>query len=409
MKPQLRRAHRDTQKSPFKLLQGPIDRKKALVMTGLILLFLLFFGVARLASLYSHINTGTHARSKPIPKAQKVFNILAMGYGGPGHDGAYLTDTMMFMSIDTQNKRVTVVSIPRDIWVEIPTQGEAQPFMRKINSVYQTGLFKKNYPAVPDKYAGDQGASELIKEVVGSIMGKNIDAYVAIDFDGFKKAVDTLGGVDVNVERSFTDVEYPIDGHEADLCGIEPTDIKAFEEKEGIATESPVLAYPCRYETLRFNAGLQKMDGQTALKFVRSRHSPEDGGDFNRARRQQVFLEAVKDKVLNIGFIPKISPLMADLEDSIRTDVSPELMQKLLKEAPSVKSYSIRQIVLTTDNYLQHDISDDGQYILISKNGQGNWALFHKDLDLYLSGVTPTPSPQVITPTIKMPINKLSQ
>ena len=94
-------------------------------------------------------------RSNPIPKEQKVFNILAMGYGGPGHDGAYLTDTMMFTSIDTEHKRVTVVSIPRDIWVEIPTEGESEPFMRKINSVYQTGLFKKNYPAVPTKYAGD--------------------------------------------------------------------------------------------------------------------------------------------------------------------------------------------------------------------------------------------------------------
>ena len=402
MKPPLRRADRDARKSPFQAMQGPIDRKKALIMTGLVLLFLLFFGVARLMSLYSRINTGTQAQSKPIPKEQKVFNILAMGYGGPGHDGAYLTDTMMFTSIDTEHKRVTIVSIPRDIWVEIPTEGESEPFMRKINSVYQTGLFKKNYPAVLDKYAGDQGASELVKEIVGEIMGKQIDAYVAIDFDGFKKVVDTLGGVDVNVERSFTDVEYPIDGHETDLCGIELTDIESFEEKESIATESPVLAYPCRYETLTFTAGMQRMDGETALKFVRSRHSPQDGGDFNRARRQQVFLEAVQDKVLSIGFIPKISPLMRDLEDSIRTDISPELMQKLLKEAPSVKSYTIRQIVLTTDNYLEHDISSDGQYILVSKGGQDNWSLFHKDLDLYLSGVTPTPSPLLLTPIIKI-------
>jgi len=395
MKPQLKRADRDASKGLKKTHPMQLDKKKTMIGVGLIALFLLIFGIARLNSLFSSISTGKNLTSKPIPKTQKVFNILAMGYGGPGHDGAYLTDTMMFMSIDTQNKRVTIVSIPRDIWVEIPTVGEDQPFMRKINSVYQTGLFKKNYPAVPQKYAGDQGASELVKEIVGKITGKPIDAYIAIDFDGFKKAVDTLGGVDVKVERTFTDVEYPLDGHESDLCGIEATDSAAFEAKENIATESPVLAYPCRYETLNFSAGLQKMDGATALKFVRSRHSPEDGGDFNRARRQQIFLEAVRDRVLSIGFIPKISPLLNDLEESIRTDISSELMKKLLKEAPSVKDYTTRQIVLTTDNYLSHDVSDDGQYILVSKSGANNWSLLQKDLELYLKGITPTPSPLV--------------
>lgn len=398
MKPQLKRADRDAHKGFSKKLGKSFDRKKTLTIIGLVVVFLLIFGLARLNSLFTNISTGQNTKSKPIPKEQKVFNILAMGYGGPGHDGAYLTDTMMFMSIDTQNKRVTIISIPRDIWVEIPTEGEAEPFMRKINSVYQTGLFKENYPAVPKKYAGEQGASELIKEVVGEITGKPIDAYLAIDFDGFKKAVDTLGGVDVKVERTFTDVEYPLDGHESDLCGIEATDSAAFEAKENIATESPVLAYPCRYETLNFSAGLQKMDGETALKYVRSRHSAQDGGDFNRARRQQVFLEAVRDKVLSIGFIPKISPLLNDLEESVRTDISPELMKKLLKEAPDVKNYTTRQIVLTTDNYLMHDISDDGQYILVSKSGADNWTLLQKDLELYLKGITPTPSP-VVSPS----------
>ena len=210
MKPQLKRADRDARKTPLDALTGGPNRKKNLIILGLIVLFLIFFGAARLINLYSHINTGTRTQSNPIPKEQKVFNILAMGYGGPGHDGAYLTDTMMFTSIDTEHKRVTVVSIPRDIWVEIPTEGESEPFMRKINSVYQTGLFKKNYPAVPTKYAGDQGASELIKEIVGGITGQPLDAYIAIDFDGFKKAVDTLGGVEVDVERSFTDVELSL-------------------------------------------------------------------------------------------------------------------------------------------------------------------------------------------------------
>ncbi|MBP9798121.1 hypothetical protein KBC70_03155, partial [Candidatus Woesebacteria bacterium] len=107
MKPQLKRADRDAHKGFSKKLGKSFDRKKTLTIIGLVVVFLLIFGLARLNSLFTNISTGQNTKSKPIPKEQKVFNILAMGYGGPGHDGAYLTDTMMFMSIDTQNKRVT--------------------------------------------------------------------------------------------------------------------------------------------------------------------------------------------------------------------------------------------------------------------------------------------------------------
>lgn len=126
-----------------------LDRKQyiAMTVTGL----LLFFGIAILFKGYSVYNT-IHTESEnwstsPIPKEQKVFNILLMGYGGPGHDGAYLTDTIMLARIDTENKKVLLISIPRDIWVEIPTEPD-EDFYSKINSVYQTGLFSKNYPAL---------------------------------------------------------------------------------------------------------------------------------------------------------------------------------------------------------------------------------------------------------------------
>ena len=114
---------------------------------------------------------------------------------------------------------------------------------------------------------------------------------------------------------------------------------------------------------------LQKMDGTTALKFVRSRHSPEDGGDFNRARRQQIFLEAVRDRVLSIGFIPKISSSEWSWGKCSYRYIS-RAYEETSQRSTFCKEYSTRQIVLTTDNYLSHDISDDGQYILISKPGQ---------------------------------------
>lgn len=378
------------------------EQKRIIHGTLLVLFIVATIIVVRVNTLYSRISTRSGIDASPIPKEKKVFNLLIMGYGGPGHDGAYLTDTMMFASIDTEHKRVTLVSIPRDTWVRIPTMS-GDEFARKINSVYQTGLFRKNYPDVPEKYDGVAGAGILLKETVADIIGQDLDNYVAVDFSGFKQVVDTLGGVEVAVERSFTDPLYPIDGKENELCGLAQDDLVGFEEKEKIATESPELAYPCRYELLHFTAGTQTMDGATALKFVRSRHSPEDGGDFNRARRQQLFIEALRDRVLSIGFLPKIPSLLNDLENNVRTDMPLELIQLLLKEAPHVKSYTISQVVLTTDNYMVDGYSDDGQYILTSKDGDFVWTSLKRDMKIYLDGKTPvTPIPTLsVSPIMK--------
>lgn len=352
---------------------------------------LFFMAAFRLNSFFDRISTQGETWTDIIPKEKKDFTILLMGYGGPGHEGAFLTDTMMVARIDLETNKVLLTSLPRDIWVSIPTSS-GDPFNAKINSVYQTGLFQEKYPDVPQKYAGEQGAANLVKETVKGIIGQDVDYFLAIDFNGFKEAVDTLGGVDVNVERPFVDEQYPVTGMEEDLCGVSPDDLEKIEELENIATESPQLAYPCRYERLSFDAGTQYMDGTTALKFVRSRHSPSDGGDFNRAKRQQLFLQAVRDKVLSIGFIPKILPLMDDLEGDLRTDIPFEIMQKFLGEASQADEYTIQQIVLDTDNYLEHSVSDDRQYILIPQDGEGNWARLHKDIQNFIDGITPTPT-----------------
>ncbi|MBP9816239.1 LCP family protein, partial [Candidatus Woesebacteria bacterium] len=375
-------------------------RKKIAIGITVVIVFLLLFGAFRVFKLFNSINTKSAIWGKPIPKEKKVFSLLVMGYGGAGHDGAYLTDTMMVMRLDLDKNTATVISIPRDIWVQIPTTTDEE-FYRKINSVYQTGLFRKNYPAVPAKYDGEQGASELIKETVQKIVGFPIDNYIALDFDGFKEAVDTLGGIDINVEKSFTDIEYPIDGKETDLCGVDPTDAVKFEELEKIATESPEVAYPCRYETLQFKAGEQHMDGETALKFVRSRHSLQDGGDFGRAKRQQLFLDAIRSKILSVAFIPKIIPLMNDLEKNLRTDLSLELINKYLGEASDAKTYVMQQVILTTDNYLEEGVSLDGQYILMSNEGQDVWTRLHRDINNLVIGISPTPSVSLV-PTKKV-------
>jgi LCP family protein required for cell wall assembly len=310
-----------------------------------------------------------------------------MGYGGKGHEGSYLTDTMMILRVDMEKKSGLMLSIPRDLWVKVPTKTD-EDFHSKINAVYQMGLFPNNFPNIPSKYQSNQGAGDLIKEVVGKITGFPIDYYVTVDFEGFRKAVDILGGIDVVVAKTFDDFEYPITGHEDDLCGKTEADLPDLEK---IATDTPEIAFPCRYEHLHFNAGNTHMDGETALKYVRSRHSAEDGGDFGRASRQQLFLDAVKNKVISIGFVPKIIPLLNELSDQIKTDVPLEVLNKFIGQASSSNSYKLSQLVLSDKIYIKQGYSENRQYILMPTEGIDQWKNIQLWIRNTIDGNTPTP------------------
>lgn len=335
----------------------------ALFICGLILLAFLVKSVIFYNSIYKPKPGAVKSAVQAEPK--HIFNILLLGYGGEGHAGAYLTDTMMVLHIDTLKKQAALISLPRDIWVQLPTES-GEPFGAKINTVFQIEKFPKTFP--------DVTAQGLTKAMVTRITGLPIDNYITIDFKGFKKSIDIIGGVEIDVSRSFTDQEYPVDGKEDDMCGKTPEELP---ELEKVATISPVLAFPCRYETLAFSKGPQEMNAERALKYVRSRHGDADAGDFGRAARQQLFLEAVKDKVVSIGFIPKIIPLMNELQDDIETDIDPALIQQFITEMSQSDKYTIRKIVLSDDGYLDFGRSADGQSILIPKKGENNWKDVH--------------------------------
>ena len=133
------------------------------------------------------------------------------------------------------------------------------------------------------------------------------------------------------------------------------------------------------------------MDGITALKYARSRHALEDGGDFNRAKRQQNVLEAVKSKVLGIGFIPKIIPLLSDLENHINTDLPLSEINKLLLEAPNADRYTVETLILS-DEFLTDGYSDYGGYIVYPKEGIDYWDKVKTAVQMMTGNVTPTPS-----------------
>jgi LCP family protein required for cell wall assembly len=242
-----------------------------------------------------------------------IVNILLMGVGGNGHDGAYLTDTMIVASINLKSSEVTLISIPRDFAITLPKYG-----YNKINAAYAYA-----YRDDPDT------AGEIAMETAEKITGFKIPYYAVVDFAGFVKAVDHLGGVDVQVERTFTDATFPNDY---------PKDTRGFL--------SPVT----------FTKGLQHMNGRSALIFARSRHSPDnnEGSDFARSERQKKILVAVKDKILALKLtgLSTINNLLKDFTENFRTNLEPHEMKRLADLAQKIDSQNIYSFSLEPQDSL---------------------------------------------------------
>lgn len=214
-------------------------------------------GLTPLTVIRLLVNTGVD-----LPSVDGRTNILLLGIGGGAHAGADLTDTILVVSLDTKEKSMAMISVPRDLW--------SDTLKDKVNSSYHYGEEKK---------AG--GGLTIVKVVVEDMVGLPIHYVLLIDFSGFESIIDIVGGITVNVPTAFTDPEFPIAGKEDDLCDGDPE-------------------FACRYETVTFDQGPQHMDGEQALTYVRSRHAEGDeGSDFARGRRQQEVLVALTETLKN--------------------------------------------------------------------------------------------------------------
>lgn len=316
-------------------------------------------------------------------------NILLLGVGGGKHDGPYLTDTIIFVSVDPKLKEVKMVTLPRDLWIS--------DISAKINTAYAKGL------------KANKGL-ELSKASVGKVLDQKIDYGFRIDFNGFIKAVDMLGGIRVNVQRSFDDYEYPITGSESDTCGFEGEE---FEKRATEEADKQLEAFPCRYEHLHFEKGPQMMDGETALKYVRSRHAKGDEGtDFARSKRQENVINAVREKVLSAGTLLnpiKLASLYDVFKDSIDTDIEKEEYDDFVKLVQAMKGTSIESSVIDdsddkamgTGLLINPPISFDsygGQYVLVPKRAPGDFKDIHSYIKCFVEHegcLSPTPSSTV--------------
>ncbi len=312
------------------------------VRTALLLFLLLLLGVGLLKfGHYIPILFGLFSKDEIKLQRQtpdKKINLLLLGVGGGRHDGPNLTDTIIFAHIDPTAQKVTLASIPRDLWVP--------ELDAKINSAYTDAEDKK------------QGSGlAFTKDIVQKIINQQIDYAVKIDFQGFVKAVDMAGGLDVNVENTFDDYAYPLSGKEEDTCGLSEDQIASLsaEIASGSATEGD--SFPCRYEHLHFDKGMTHMDGETALKFVRSRHSMgKEGSDFARSKRQEKVIQAFKDKIFSPGTLMnpvKVMNLLTILQDSITTDIKEEEYDEFARLAQKMKESKITSAIIDTGDEAQ--------------------------------------------------------
>lgn len=369
--------------NPFKVRKVKNTLKKLfplLLVVG-ILVFISFFLITR-AGTDSYVNylfSGTSLRS-----TDNRVNVLLLGIAGGVHDGVNLTDTIMVVSYDLKTNQVYLFSIPRDLWLA--------SFKAKANAIYQIGLSENN-------------GLGLAKTVMGNVLGIPINYALRVDFNGFVKAIDAIGGIEVDIENPFDDYLYPIQGAEDDLCGntIKEMDFNESDAAKlnigpgkrtvltvpdgSIATDSAeenkgMKYFSCRYEHISFEKGKMKMNGAIALSFVRSRHGTNgEGSDFARSKRQEKVIAAVRSKILSVETLTnptKISALLKTFGKSIDTDITVQdalefykLSQKLNKTHSFVIDNSLKSgLPNGRTSLLINPPSGDygGAYVLISQD-----------------------------------------
>jgi LCP family protein required for cell wall assembly len=229
-------------------------------------------------------------------------NILLLGVGGGNHDGPDLTDSILVASYDHAKKTVTMISIPRDLYVKI-----VPGYYERINVTYD--YFNRKM----GKEAAVKGTEDMIKQITGLDM----QYYAKVNFNGFREVVDILGGIDVQVPETLIDPEYPV------------------EDANGTFL---------RNERFEVQKGLQHMDGETALRYARSRHSTSD---FDRALRQQLVIAAIREKALKENYLSNptaLKRLFYAVSANLETDININEMIRgamLAKDLPKDRMISV--------------------------------------------------------------------
>ncbi|MBP9686526.1 MAG: LCP family protein [Candidatus Doudnabacteria bacterium] len=261
-----------------------------------------------------------------------VIRILLLGIGGEGHDGPYLSDTIILAQLRLDTNEASLTALPRDYQVQLP-DGKGQ---RKINAAFAEGFAQNKDWNEAGGYA---------RAVVEKLAGVSVPYFAVIDFSGFEKAVDQVGGVDVEVERTFTDYKYP-------------------NETDGYLPPQT------------FTQGWQHFNGRQALIFSRSRHAAgPEGSDFARSVRQQKIISALRQKVQTLNILTeadKIAQLLQTFTSHFHTNLTPGQLIRLAKIGQEIDTQNILSTSLdpATGLVCPEIAEESGAYILLPCAGK---------------------------------------
>lgn len=328
-------------KTPLKFSKKDKKKKKkhlklylTLGIVGVILIVLGFFGYRlykSLTNMYGENAPGLLSllTSKQLNgESSGRVNILLLGVGDDGHAGENLSDTIMVLSYDVATSQVAMISVPRDLYVNIGNN---------------CGYAKINYANACGEQNSKGNGPAYAEETVSKVLGIPIHYYLRVNFSGFKEVVDAIGGIDIYVKEDLYDPLYPAD--------------------DGLGNKA-----------LYIKKGSQHMDGATALRYSRSR---ETTSDFDRARRQQEVIAAIKTKIMSNSTLmspAKIASLAAALGNNIKTDFDLSYTQRAIEIFKKVDTSSIKNLVFNnTEEGLLIDSSSEAGYILIPRAGMYNY------------------------------------
>jgi polyisoprenyl-teichoic acid--peptidoglycan teichoic acid transferase len=286
--------------------------------------------------------------SSPVWTGQERVNVLLLGVDQRQDEKGQPTrsDTMIVLTLDPVSKTGGMLSIPRDLWVAIPLKEVGE---ERINAAHFFG----------DVYKYPGGGPALAKKTVSLNLGIPIHYYARVDFQGFERVVDSIGGINVDVQTPLRDDQYP-DGN---------------------------------YGTIRIfiPAGLQHMDGQTALIYARSRHSDSD---FGRIKRQQQVLLALREQGLQLGLLPKLPFLFTTLKDAVATDIPAReaLVLAQLAAQIDVKNITSRSI---DANMVTEYITPGGADVVVPKREEIKQLI----QEMFYAPKAPAPTSTAVPPT----------
>lgn len=311
-----------------------------LIIGGIIFLFFLFYGLndSKKYSFSYDDNSSAFLKEASSISEDPPINILFLGIVGEGSRGAFLTDTIFVTSIIPSQKQISMISIPRDLWVKIPNGSTGV----KINSLYELENKGKRF--------SEATSYELIKEKVEDITGLPMDYIVILDLKGFEKLIDALGGIDIWLEKDIID---------------------------------PSLVNPHNpSEIFHLSAGWRHLDGALIIKFIRTRYAPN--GDFYRIEHQQQIIATLKDKLTKLADIWNLISwlkIWQSLSGHVITNLDFNTIWQIFPIVKDISSSEIKYLSITNrppdelliTSTIYDNWADKNIYILIPAKGFENY------------------------------------